>query len=58
VFEAPTTTLRERKQLIRAVINEVAITVRTEERVAQLRILWQGGATTEHPRPDHDHPQL
>ena len=35
VFEAPTTTLRERKQLIRAVIDEIAITVRAEERVAQ-----------------------
>jgi hypothetical protein len=51
VFEAPTTTLRERKQLIRAVINEVAITVRTVERVAQLRILWQGGAGTEVSMP-------
>jgi hypothetical protein len=30
-----------------AVINEIAITVRAEERVAQLRILWQGGAGTE-----------
>jgi excisionase family DNA binding protein len=47
VFEAPTTTLRERKQLIRAVINEVAVIVRAEQRVAQLRILWQGGAGTE-----------
>lgn len=51
VFEAPTTTLRERKQLIRAVIDEIAITVRAEERVAQLRILWQGGAGTEVSMP-------
>jgi DNA invertase Pin-like site-specific DNA recombinase len=51
VFEAPTTTLRERKQLIRAVIEEIAITVRAEERVAQLRILWQGGAGTEVSMP-------
>ena len=27
VFDAPTTTLRERKQLIRAVIDEVAVTL-------------------------------
>ena len=27
VFDAPTTTLRERKQLIRAVIDEVAVTI-------------------------------
>src|SRR6185295_7261149 len=51
VFDAPTTTLRERKQLIRAVINEIAITVHAEERVAELRILWQGGATTEVSMP-------
>ena len=51
VFEAPTTTLRERKQLIRAVIDEIAITVRAEQRVAQLRILWQGGAGTEVSMP-------
>ena len=51
MFEAPTTTLRERKQLIRAVIDEIAITVRAEQRVAQLRILWQGGAVTEVSMP-------
>ena len=47
----PTTTLRERKQLIRAVINEIAITVDADERVAELRILWQGDATTEVSMP-------
>ena len=47
MFDAPTTTLRERKQLIRAVIDEIAITVHAEQRIAELRILWQGGATTE-----------
>ena len=30
IFDAPTTTVRERKQLIRAVIDEVAVTVRAE----------------------------
>jgi hypothetical protein len=51
VFDAPTTTLRERKQLIRAVIDEIAVTVRAEQRVAELRILWQGGATTDLSMP-------
>ena len=32
-------------------IKEVAITVRAEQRVAQLRILWQGGAATEVSMP-------
>src|SRR5947209_10204176 len=51
VFDAPTTTLRERKQLIRAVISEIGITVRTQQRVADLRIVWQGGATTNLSMP-------
>ena len=51
VFDAPTTTLRERKQLIRAVITEIGITVHAERRVAELRIVWQGGAVTEVSMP-------
>ena len=51
VFDAPTTTLRERKQLIRAVISEIGITVRAQQRIADLRIVWQGGATTELSMP-------
>jgi DNA invertase Pin-like site-specific DNA recombinase len=47
VFEAPTTTSRERKQLLRALIGEVMVTVNAEQRTADLRIVWQGGATTE-----------
>jgi DNA invertase Pin-like site-specific DNA recombinase len=47
VFHAPTTTISERKQLIRAVITEVVLTIHDKERVADLRIIWQGGAVTE-----------
>jgi excisionase family DNA binding protein len=47
IFAAPTTTWRERKQLLRAVIAEVVITVRKDERQADLRIIWEGGAATE-----------
>ena len=60
VFEAPTTTTLERKQLIRAVIREVVLRVEADTRLAHLRIIWQGGADTqlsmamtkhgEHPR--------
>jgi len=46
VFEAPTTTTIERKQLIRAVIREIVLTVEGEQRIAHLRIIWQGGADT------------
>jgi DNA invertase Pin-like site-specific DNA recombinase len=47
VFHAPTTSIRERKQLIRAVINEIGLTVHSEQRTADLRIAWQGGAVSE-----------
>lgn len=46
IFNAPTTTWRERKQLLRAVITEVVVTVRPADRQADLDIIWQGGATT------------
>ena len=51
VFDAPATTTRERKQLIRAVITEVVLTVNTQTRIADLRIIWQGGASTELTMP-------
>jgi DNA invertase Pin-like site-specific DNA recombinase len=47
VFEAPTTTTIERKQLIRAVISEIVLTIDAEQRIAHLRIIWQGGADTQ-----------
>jgi len=47
IFDAPTTTARERKQLLRALVTEVVVTVNTEARTADLRIIWEGGATTE-----------
>jgi DNA invertase Pin-like site-specific DNA recombinase len=51
VFDAPSTTIRERKQLIRAVITEIGLTVHSEQRRAQLRIVWQGGAAVELTMP-------
>jgi hypothetical protein len=47
IFGAPTTTHRERKQLLRAIVAEVIVTVRKEERQADVRILWEGGASTD-----------
>jgi DNA invertase Pin-like site-specific DNA recombinase len=51
VFWAPATTTPERKQLIRAVIGEVVLTIHDRQRVADLRIIWQGGAVTELSMP-------
>ena len=46
VSDAPTTTPRQRKQLIRALISEITVTVDTEARTAALTIYWEGGAST------------
>ncbi len=53
VFDAPTTTDRERKQLLRAILSEVVVTVdrESEQHVAELRVVWEGGAVTEHNVP-------
>jgi DNA invertase Pin-like site-specific DNA recombinase/predicted DNA-binding transcriptional regulator AlpA len=47
VFAAPSTTFRERKQLLRAILTEVVLTVDHDKRAAAIRIIWQGGSSTE-----------
>jgi DNA invertase Pin-like site-specific DNA recombinase len=47
LWEAPTTTDRDRKELLRTLISEVTVTVREEPRRAQIEVLWEGGARTE-----------
>ena len=47
VWSAPTTTDRDRKQLLRCLIEEVTINVEREQRRAMPSIRWQGGAITE-----------
>lgn len=51
VLEAQTTSNRERKQLLHALIEEIVVTVDRAERVAHLKIIWEGGAATEHRSP-------
>jgi excisionase family DNA binding protein len=51
VFTAPSTTFRERKQLLLAILAEVVVTVDPATRTAGLRIIWQGGASTELTMP-------
>lgn len=46
VFEAPTTTIRERKQLLRALIAELVVTVEKERGSATVSIVWEGGAVS------------
>ena len=47
IFEAPDTTPRERKQLIRALLSEVTLTVDRQARTAALTLCWEGGAITK-----------
>jgi excisionase family DNA binding protein len=58
IFDAPTTTQRERKQLLRALISEVVLTVDREAGRVDGRIVWEGGATADFnlslPRRGHD----
>jgi DNA invertase Pin-like site-specific DNA recombinase len=47
VWSAPTTTDRDRKQLLRTLIEEVTIDAHKQERRATVTIRWRGGAITE-----------
>jgi hypothetical protein len=47
-FDAPTTSDRDRKLLIRAMVTEIQLVHEREQQRAQLRIVWEGGAITEH----------
>lgn len=47
VWSAPTTSDRDRKQLLRTLIEEVIVNVVREERRATLTLRWRGGAISE-----------
>jgi DNA invertase Pin-like site-specific DNA recombinase len=47
LWDAPTTTARDRKELLRTLINEITVTVHEQPRRAEIEILWEGGARTE-----------
>jgi excisionase family DNA binding protein len=47
LWSAKTTTDRDRKQLLRALIREVLVTVHGVEARAAVEIVWEGGARTE-----------
>lgn len=51
VWEAPTTTNRDRKHLLRCLISEVLVFVDREWRVAEVTIRWVGGASTNLSTP-------
>jgi len=47
VWSAPTTTDRDRKELLRTLLEEVRVDVHGEDRRAELALRWRGGALTE-----------
>jgi hypothetical protein len=47
VWEAPTTTARDRKELLRALLEEVIITVFKAAHRARLTLRWRGGSLTD-----------
>ena len=56
IFQAPATTNAQRKELIRAVITEVTVTIQDNggddtARTCQVQIIWQGGASTALQMP-------
>lgn len=46
VWHAPTTTDRDRKELLRAILEEVVLNLKRAEEHAHLTLRWRGGAIT------------
>ena len=47
LWHAKTTSDRDRKELLRTLLSEVIVTVGEPERLAELELVWEGGARTE-----------
>lgn len=47
LWHAPTLSVRDRKQLLRTLIEEVTVTVHREQYLAHLKLRWRGGKLTE-----------
>lgn len=47
LWHAPTLTVRDRKQLLRTLLEEVSVTVHREQYRAHLKLRWRGGKLTE-----------
>jgi hypothetical protein len=47
LWNAKTTTQRDRKELLRALVREIVVTIDREEDRADIEVVWEGGARTE-----------
>ncbi len=48
LWRAETTTMADRKRLLRLVVTEVTLTTQPQQRRADVKVLWCGGAVTAH----------
>src|ERR1700756_2112944 len=60
VWDAPTTTARDKKQLLRALLEDVTIAVERADERAHVIMRWRGGALTELdiPLPRSNPPRI
>jgi DNA invertase Pin-like site-specific DNA recombinase len=60
LWQAATTSMGERKEIVRCLIDRVVVMVRADSEDVRVAIHWQGGATTEHvvQRPVRRYEQL
>jgi hypothetical protein len=47
LWAAKSTTDRDRKELLRTLVNEIVVTVRRPENIADVEVFWEGGARSE-----------
>jgi DNA invertase Pin-like site-specific DNA recombinase len=47
LWDAPTTSDRDRKELLRTIVRDVVVTVKRADRHAEVEIFWEGGARTQ-----------
>ncbi len=47
LWNAPTTTPRDRKELLRTLVSEVVVTINQEPRRAEVEIIWEGGVRSQ-----------
>jgi DNA invertase Pin-like site-specific DNA recombinase len=60
LWQAATTSMAERKEIVRCLVEKVVVNVRADSESVPVTIHWQGGATTEHiiQRPVRRYEQL
>jgi hypothetical protein len=60
LWQAEATSLAERKEIVRCLVEKVVVTVRADSENVPVTIYWQGGARTEHvlQRPVRRYEQL